>query len=146
MEYKEGIFSGYRGYDRNGVRPLYPFGFGLGYSRFEFSDLTLTPADNDKVEVSFTIRNTGKMEASEVAQIYVTDNECSQPRPLKELKGFEKVKLQPGKSQRVNVVLDKEAFSFYNPDLHDFVVEPGSFTISVGNSSDNLPLSGMIDL
>lgn len=146
VEYKEGIFSGYRGYDRNGVRPLYPFGFGLGYSRFEFSDLTLTPADNDKVEVSFTIRNTGKMEASEVAQIYVTDNECSQPRPLKELKGFEKVKLQPGKSQRVNVVLDKDAFSFYNPDLRDFVVEPGSFTISVGNSSDNLPLSGMIDL
>ncbi|MDE7115212.1 MAG: fibronectin type III-like domain-contianing protein, partial [Muribaculaceae bacterium] len=77
---------------------------------------------------------------------YVTDHQSTQPLPRHELNVFEKVKLQPGKSQRVNVVLDKEAFSFYNPDLQDFVVEPGSFTISVGNSSDNLPLSGMIDL
>lgn len=146
VEYKEGIFTGYRGYDRNGVKPLYPFGYGLGYSRFEFSDLKLVPVGKDKVEVSFTIRNVGKMEASEVAQIYVSDNECSQPRPVKELKGFEKVRLQPGKSQRVSVTLDKEAFSFYNPDLHDFVVEPGSFTISVGNSSANLPLSASVTL
>lgn len=146
VEYKEGIFTGYRGYDRNGVKPLYPFGFGLGYSQFEFSDLNLKPVGKDEVEVSFTIRNVGKMEASEVAQIYVTDNECSHPRPLKELKGFEKIRLQPGKSQRVTVTLDKEAFSFYNPDLHDFVVEPGSFTISVGNSSANLPLSASVTL
>ena len=146
VEYKEGIFTGYRGYDRNGVKPLYPFGFGLGYSQFEFSDLNLKPVGKDEVEVSFTIRNVGKMEASEVAQVYVTDNECSHPRPLKELKGFEKIRLQPGKSQRVTVTLDKEAFSFYNPDLHNFVVEPGSFTISVGNSSASLPLSASVTL
>lgn len=146
VEYKEGIFTGYRGYDRSGIKPLYPFGFGLGYSSFKFSDLELTPLGGNRVKVSFTLQNTGKKEASEVAQIYVTDNECSLLRPLKELKGFEKINLKPGKSQRITVELDEEAFSFYDPDRHEFVIEPGTFTISVGNSSDNLPLSGMIDL
>lgn len=146
VEYKEGIFSGYRGYDRNGTAPLYPFGFGLGYSAFEFDDLEILPDGEDKYKVIFTLSNVGKMEASEVAQIYVADNECSVPRPLKELKGFEKVRLLPGKSKRVEVALDREAFSFYNPDLHEFVVEPGYFTIYVGNSSANLPLSGSIHI
>ncbi len=146
VEYKEGIFTGYRGYDRSGIKPLYPFGFGLGYSSFKFSDLELTPLGGNRVKVSFTLQNTGKKEASEVAQIYVTDNECSLLRPLKELKGFEKINLKPGKSQRITVELDEEAFSFYDPDQHKFTIEPGTFTISVGNSSDNLPLSGMIDL
>lgn len=146
VEYREGIFHGYRGYDRNGVKPLYPFGFGLGYSSFEFSDLNLKPLGDNRVEVSFTLRNTGKMEASEVAQVYVTDDECRVPRPVKELKGFEKVTLKPGKSQRVSVILDEGAFSFYDLDLHDFTVEPGTFTISVGNSSANLPLAGKITL
>jgi len=146
VEYREGIFHGYRGYDRNGIKPLYPFGFGLGYSSFEFSDLNLKPLGDNRVEVSFTLRNTGKMEASEVAQVYVTDDECRVPRPVKELKGFEKVTLKPGKSQRVSVILDEGAFSFYDLDLHDFTVEPGTFTISVGNSSANLPLAGKITL
>ena len=146
VEYNEGIFTGYRGYDRNDVKPLYPFGFGLGYSSFEFSDLDLKPLGDNRVEVSFTLRNTGKKEASEVAQIYVKDNECRAPRPEKDLKGFEKITLKPGKSQRVSIILDDEAFSFYDMDLHDFTVEPGAFTISVGNSSDNLPLSSTITL
>lgn len=146
VEYKEGVFTGYRGYDRTGVKPLYPFGFGLGYSTFEFSDLDLKKLDGNRVEVSFTLRNTGKMEASEVAQIYVTDEECRVPRPVKELKGFEKIRLKPGKSQRVSVILDEEAFSFYDIDRHDFTVEPGRFTISVGNSSDNLPLASSVTL
>lgn len=144
--YDEGIFTGYRGYDRTGIAPLFPFGFGLSYSDFEFSDLALKTIDNETVEVSFTLRNRGKMEASEVAQVYVSDNECTYPRPVKELKGFEKIRLAPGKSQRVSLTLGREAFEFYNPDLHDFVVEPGVFTIHVGNSSANLPLAATVTL
>lgn len=144
--YKEGIFTGYRGYDRTGVEPLFPFGFGLSYSEFEFSDLALTPSADGSVTVTFTLANTGKKEASEVAQVYVGDPVCSLPRPKKELKGFEKVTLKPGQRQTLSITLPREAFQFYNPDCHAFVVEPGVFEISVGNSSASLPLKGEIEL
>lgn len=144
VEYKEGVFGGYRGYDRDNRQPLYPFGFGLSYSSFAFSDLHLTKKGDDSVEVSFTVTNTGKCQASEVAQVYVGDVEASVARPVRELKGFEKVNLKPGESRRVNIMLDKEAFSFYDLSQHQFVVEPGEFTISVGNSSAHLPLSQTI--
>lgn len=146
VEYKEGIFGGYRGYNRDNRQPLYPFGYGLSYSTFDFSDLQLQKMGEDRVEVSFTLTNTGKREASEVAQVYVSDVEASAPRPVKELKGFEKLKLKPGESRRVSVMLDSEAFSFYDLSQHCFVLEPGEFIISVGNSSANLPLSQTITL
>lgn len=146
VEYKEGVFPGYRGYDRAGRKPLYPFGFGLSYSKFDFSNLEVKKIGDNEVEVSFDIRNTGKKTASEVAQVYVGDKECKVPRPVKELKGFEKVNLKPGESRHVSIMLDDEAFSYYDMDRHDFVTEPGEFLISVGNSSDNLPLSSSVTL
>lgn len=146
VEYREGIFTGYRGYDRAGRKPLFPFGFGLSYSTFEFSGMSLQPLGNNAVKVSFDIKNTGRCRASEVAQVYVSDSECSVPRPLKELKGFEKVELAPGESRRVEIVLDEDAFSFYDINSHKFVVEPGQFEISVGNSSSFLPLKESINL
>lgn len=146
VEYREGVFIGYRGYDRTGIKPLFPFGYGLSYTDFEFSNLNLKKIGDNEVEVTFTIKNTGKKQGAEVAQIYVTDKECSVARPLKELKGFEKVNLKPGESKTLKVNLDKEAFAFYSMDEHQFVVEPGEFVISVGNSSDNLPLSATISL
>lgn len=146
VQYDEGVFPGYRGYDRSGVAPLYPFGYGLTYSTFEFSGLRLKKLGEHEVEVAFTVTNTGHREASEVAQVYVGDSECSVPRPVKELKGFEKIHLRPGESCQVKIVLDNESFAFYDMDSHKFVVEPGEFVISVGNSSDNLPLSGKITL
>ncbi|MBD5233331.1 MAG: beta-glucosidase [Bacteroidales bacterium] len=146
VQYNEGVFLGYRGYDRAGVAPLYPFGYGLSYSTFEFSDLNLKKLGENEVEVSFTLTNTGKREAAEVAQVYVSDTECSVPRPLKELKGFEKVLLKPGESRQLKIVLDSEAFSFYDMDRHKFIVEPGEFIISVGNSSADLPLAEKIIL
>lgn len=146
VDYTEGIFSGYRGYDRTGVKPLYPFGFGLSYSTFAFDNLEVRNLGDGRVEVSLDITNTGRREASEVAQIYVRDVECKVPRPLKELKGFEKVNLRPGETRRVTVTLDREAFAFYDLDSHDFVVEPGEFIIFAGNSSDNLPLHQSITL
>lgn len=146
VEYREGIFTGYRGYDRAGRSPLFPFGFGLSYSTFEFSGLELQPLGDNTVKVSFDIKNTGRRRAAEVAQVYVSDADCSVPRPLKELKGFEKVELAPGESRHVEIVLDEEAFSFYDIDSHKFIVEPGRFEIAVGNSSEFLPLKKSIIL
>ena len=146
MDYGEGIFTGYRGYDRAGKAHLYPFGYGLSYTTFKFSDLAIEKLPADSVAVSFTVSNTGRRAGAEVAQVYVGDPECSVPRPQKELKGFEKVALKPGESRRVTVVLPPDAFSFWSLDEHRFLVEPGEFKISVGNSSANLPLSGSVNL
>ena len=146
VDYGEGIFTGYRGYDRSGKAPLYPFGYGLSYTTFKFSDLAIEKLPADSVAVSFTVSNTGRRAGAEVAQVYVGDPECSVPRPQKELKGFEKVALKPGESRRVTVVLPPDAFSFRSLDEHRFLVEPGEFKISVGNSSANLPLSGSVNL
>lgn len=146
VEYREGIFHGYRGSDLSGVKPLYPFGFGLSYSSFKFNDLALTPVDVNKIRVSFQIENTGQREASETVQIYVRDIESKVKQPLKALKGFEKVKLKPGESKHIEILLDEEAFSFFDIDTNDFIIEPGDFEILVGNSSENLPLSGVINL
>lgn len=146
VDYREGIFTGYRGYDRTGVKPRYPFGFGLGYSTFEFSNLALEKAGDGQVSVSFDVKNTGSVEAAEVAQVYVTDDAASVPRPAKELKGFEKVTLKPGQSRRVTVMLGKDAFEYYDLNQGRFILEPGQFTVSVGNSSDNLTLKDKIEL
>lgn len=146
VQYKEGVFVGYRGYDRAGTDVLYPFGHGLSYTTFAYSDIKTEMAGKDKVKVTFTVKNTGKREGKEVCQVYVGDKECSVPRPLKELKGFEKISLKAGEAKTVSVTLDKDAFSFWDVHTHQFVVEPGDFEISVGGSSKNLPLKTVITL
>lgn len=146
IDYGEGIFTGYRGYDRTGVKPLYPFGHGLSYTTFDYSGLKVTRISSDSVTVDFDIENTGRVPSAEVAQVYVSDSVCSSPRPAKELKGYEKVFLKPGEKRHVTITLGKEAFAFYDMDLGHFRVEPGDFTIRVGHSSDNLPLSATVTL
>lgn len=141
IEYKEGIFVGYRGYDRNDVSPEYPFGFGLSYTSFRYDDITLEVVGKNEVIVGFDITNTGKYDAWETAQVYVHDVDASVPRPLKELKGFEKIYIRKGETAHVTVTLDAGAFSFYDVASHEFVVEPGSFEIYVGPSSAELPLA-----
>lgn len=123
VEYREGIFTGYRGYDKTGVKPLFPFGFGLSYSTFEYSELDVEKIDENQVKVAFNVKNTGRMEAKEVAQVYVSDKQCKVKRPLKELKGFEKVSLRPGKTRRVELTLDNEAFAYYDVMEGRFVVD-----------------------
>lgn len=139
VEYREGIFMGYRGYEKNGVKPLFPFGYGLSYTSFEYSDIKAVK-DGDGFIITFDITNTGKVAGAEVAQLYVTDEECSLVRPLKELKGFEKVFLKPGQTKTVSIRLDDTAFRFYNTYEHKFIVEPGEFTIKVGSSSADIRL------
>ena len=145
VEYREGIFIGYRGYEKNDVTPLFPFGFGLSYTSFEYSDLQITQ-DGSEYVVSFNVKNTGKVAGAEVAQVYVTDDECSVVRPEKELKGFDKVFLKPGETQKVSVRLGDEAFRFYDLNRHDFTVEPGTFTISVASSSADIRLTGKLEV
>lgn len=146
VQYTEGIFMGYRGYDRTGKKPLYPFGYGLSYSNFEYSNMSVEKIGTNTVSVSFNIKNTGKMDASEIAQIYVSDVQSSVPRPSKELKGYEKVYLKKGETKHISIILDKEAFAFYDINSYRFIIEPGEFKIQAGPSSANLPLATTITL
>ena len=146
VTYTEGVFVGYRGYDRTGKTPKYPFGYGLSYTDFEYSGLEVRKAGKNVYEVSFDIANTGSMDAYETAQVYVGDPEASVKRPLKELKGYEKVFVKAGETVRVSIELDSEAFAFYDVDTESFVIEPGEFIISAGPSSAELPLSATLEI
>ena len=145
-QYSEGIFMGYRGYDKSGIKPLYPFGYGLSYTTFAYGNLMVEKNGVNRVKVTFDISNTGKMDAAEVAQVYVHDVKSSVPRPYKELKGYEKVFLKKGETKRVTIELEDDAFSYYDMDKQRFVVEKGDFEILVGTSSESLPLKGSITL
>ena len=146
VQYTEGIFVGYRGYDQTGKKPLYPFGYGLSYSNFEYSNLDVRKTGDNHVMVSFDLKNTGKMDAAEIAQVYVGDLRASVPRPQKELKGYDKIFLKKGETKRISISLDKEAFAFYDIDSRQFKVEPGEFKIQAGPSSANLPLTATVTL
>ena len=141
VDYKEGIFVGYRYYDYKEIEPRFPFGFGLSYTTFEYSDMTLssqTVSADDELTVSVNITNTGKVEGKEVVQLYVSDKQCSCQRPIRELKGFEKVSLKPNETKKVVFKLDKRAFAFYSTQAHDWIVEEGDFTVSLGSSSRDI--------
>lgn len=144
--YSEGIFTGYRGYDKTGVKPLYPFGFGLSYSTFKYSNLAVEVLPDGNVKVSFDVTNTGKKDAAEIGQVYVRDVKSSVPRPLKELKGYDKHFVGKGKTVRYSAVLDRYAFSFYDTASHSFKLEGGEFEILAGPSSADLPLKATIQL
>lgn len=146
VQYSEGIFVGYRGYDRNGVTPRYPFGYGLSYSSFEYSALKLTKVASDSLVVEFDVKNTGRYDAAEAAQVYVRDLVCSVPRPLKELKGYDKKMIRKGKSEHYKVCLGPDAFSFYDVKTKSFVLEDGEFEIMVGPSSASLPLKAKVNM
>jgi beta-glucosidase len=138
VEYREGIFVGYRHYDTRDVKPLFPFGFGLSYTNFEYSDIQVDKKeikDNEKITVSVKVKNTGTLAGKETVQLYVRDEESTIPRPEKELKGFEKIALQPGEEKIVTFELDKRAFAYYNVKLKDWHVETGTFDILIGKSS-----------
>ncbi|EKY04092.1 putative beta-glucosidase [Hoylesella saccharolytica F0055] len=146
IHYNEGVFVGYRGYEQNGVKPRFAFGHGLSYTTFAYSNLKVEPSGTNQVRVSFDIKNTGKHDGAEVAQVYVHDVDASVPRPYKELKGYDKVFLKRGETKRVTIELKADAFSFYDIKRHDFVVEPGEFEILVGSSSDHIVLKDKINL
>jgi beta-glucosidase len=149
VEYSEGVFVGYRGFDRSETKPLFAFGYGLSYSTFAYSNLAVTPQTgnlNATVTVSFDVKNTGHREAAEVAELYVGEPHPSVPRPVKELKGFSKVNLKSGETRHVTLALDRRAFSFYDVKKSAWSADLGEFTILVGGSSDNIRLQGKFTL
>lgn len=143
VRYSEGIFLGYRHYDREETKPLFPFGFGLSYTTFAFSNMTVSPsqvATDGSVVVAFDVRNTGVRAGAEVAQVYVGNPAPKVERPLRELKGFERVVLNPGEKRRVTIQLQRQAFAYWDVRSHAWRVDSGVFTVYVGNSSVNLAL------
>jgi len=148
VKYSNGIFTGYRGYEHNGVHPLFPFGFGLSYTTFKYDNLKIVPAASGTTlfEVSFDVTNTGSFAGADVAQVYVGDGHASVARPVKELKGFEKVLLRPGETRRVTVPLDARSFSYYDVNARQWHAEAGVFDLSVGRSSVQIELSGKVTL
>ena len=142
-EYREGVFVGYRGAEHFGVKPLYPFGFGLSYASFEYSGLTVAPVA-DGYDVTFTVKNTSKVAAKEVAQVYVAPVNPSVPRPARELKGYDKKLIAPGASVTFTVHLDADAFAHYYTPAHAWVTDPGEYRIEVGASSADIKLSATV--
>ena len=144
VNYGEGIFVGYRYYDEVDLEPLFPFGHGLSYTTFKYSNLKVPRkvGAGKQVKVSLTVTNTGPVTGSEVVQLYVEDPESYLPRPPKELKGFTKVVLQPGESREVTFTLDQRALSFYDPLHQGWVAEPGEYLVLVGSSSRDIRLKG----
>lgn len=137
--YGEGIFLGYRGVEHFGVKPLYPFGYGLSYANFEYSDISVEKT-GDGFDVHFTVRNTGKVAAMETAQLYVAPVNPAVQRPDKELKGYEKQLVQPGKTQSYNIHIGLDAFSYHDVNTHSWTVAPGDYRILIGASSADIRL------
>lgn len=148
-EYAEGVFVGYRWTDKKKITPEFAFGHGLSYTTFELSSLRASgdlSGENGTMTFTVNVKNTGSREGAEVVQLYVHDDKASVERPYKELKGFAKVSLKPGESKDVEISIDRRALSFWDETTNGWKVEPGKFTIFVGNASDNLTLKTNIKI
>jgi beta-glucosidase len=144
VKYAEGVFLGYRYYTSMNKKPLFPFGFGMSYTTFSFSNLTISPdiapADGP-ITVGFDVTNTGTRAGATVAQLYVGDPSAKVKRPAKELKGYQKVHIEPGVTQHVSLTLDKRSLAYWDVASNNWKVDPGQFTVFVGDSSENTPLT-----
>lgn len=149
VEYREGVFVGYRYYDTKEMEVAYPFGYGLSYTTFAYSNLEISnenPTEKDTVTVSVDVTNTGDIAGKEIVQLYVKDCTDSTIRPEKELKNFEKIALEPGETKTVIMELDKRSFAWYNTNLNDWFAASGDYHILVGASSRDIRLVGTIHL
>lgn len=149
VNYKEDIYIGYRYYDKKHMEVLFPFGHGLSYTKFEYSDLRLDKAsmsDTDTLTVTCKVKNVGSVAGKEVIQLYVQEKNPHVSRPDRELKGFEKVSLAPGQEKEMRFVLDKRSFAYYEVRLHDWYVETGEYTVEIGASSRDIRLSGSVQI
>ncbi len=154
--YKEGVFVGYRGYERSGIKPLFPFGYGLSYTTFRYGKLVIRratgathagdPPSGFHYEVSWDVTNTGKRGGADVSEVYVGELHPRVPRPARELKAFARVYLRPGETRRVKIDLGRRAFAYYDVGAHEWRVDPGEFGIYVGSSVEQLPLRGAVTI
>lgn len=146
--YKEGIFVGYRGYEKMNIEPLFPFGYGLSYTTFEYSNFSLNLIDkkNKIVEAQIDVTNTGNVSGAEVVQFYIEDLKSEEERPIKELKGFDKIWLNPGETKTIRIKFEKDAFMYYSEIKHKWVFEKGVFSIKVGSSSKDIKAEKSINI
>jgi beta-glucosidase len=152
--YKEGVFVGYRGYEHNGMKPLFPFGYGLSYTTFSYSNIRIkavnaasaAAASGPLYEVTFDVTNSGTREGADVAQVYVSDPHSKVPRPAKELKGFARIDLKPGETKAATVTLDRRSLSYYDAARKQWHADPGEFNILVGRSGQDIELRGSLTL
>jgi beta-glucosidase len=147
VSYKEGLLVGYRWYDTKKIEPQFPFGYGLSYTRFKYTNIKVVasadwPAEREIGHVQFDVTNIGPRAGAEVAQLYVHESDPGLPRPEKELKGFKKVFVKPGETQTVSIPLPEATFAYYDPGQKSWVGHKGTFEIMVGGSSRDLPLNG----
>lgn len=149
VDYAEGIYVGYRYFDKQKIEPLFPFGYGLSYTKFDYSDLKVSPdkaGPGQSIEVSLRVRNSGSRAGAEVVELYLHDAHSSVDRPIQELKGFRRVGLAPGETKVVDFTLDRSAMSYYSTAKKDWLTEPGQFDVLVGSSSRDIRLTGSFDL
>lgn len=147
--YGEGVFIGYRYYDKKKIEPNFPFGYGLSYTTFQYSDIksnTTNAKDSDAISISFKVKNTGTVAGKEIAELYVHEQDSEVARPENELKHFEKISLLAGEEKTVSIQLNARDFAYYNSKIHDWTVRSGKFDIRVGGSSRNLPLQQTISV
>ncbi|QNK64923.1 glycoside hydrolase family 3 C-terminal domain-containing protein [Pedobacter sp. PAMC26386] len=147
--YGEGIFIGYRYYDQRKIAPQFPFGYGLSYTSFTYSDLELSAAsiqDTDSLSVKVKVKNTGQVAGKEIVQLYISSNEATISHPVKELKAFTKLALAPGEEKTAQFKLGRRDFAYYDTGLHDWAVKPGIFQVRVGGASTDLPLQQNVEV
>jgi beta-glucosidase len=141
VEYTEGILVGYRWFDTKNIEPAYPFGFGLSYTNFELSKSKTDKNSytaTDKIQLTVSVENKGETKGKEVVQCYVHDLECSVMRPTKELKAFQKIEIEAGKTKNVSLTIDVEDLAFFDESSNSWLVEPGEFKLLIGTSSRNI--------
>jgi beta-glucosidase len=143
--YTEGIFVGYRGFDKNNTVPLFPFGFGLSYTRFEYSDLSISSSADGGREVSLTVKNIGDVEGAEVIEVYLSKLSSSVPRPNKELAGFIRMSLMPDESRRVTIPVEARSFAYWDIPSHSWIIEPGKYAILAASSSSDIRLTTTVE-
>lgn len=143
---EEGLYCGYRHFDRQHIAPAFCFGHGLSYTQFEYSALTLKAEKGKNVKLTFTVKNTGKRAGAEIAQVYIAPIAPKEDRPDKELKTFTKVFLTPGRSKKISLLLKQEDFAYFDVQLHDFIADAGDYEILVGASCEDIRLRGIATL
>ncbi|MDR3626075.1 MAG: fibronectin type III-like domain-contianing protein, partial [Ignavibacteriaceae bacterium] len=149
IEYSDGIFVGYRHFDAKNIEPQYPFGYGLSYTKFEYKDLKVKEtAEKGQVnfKVTFDLKNSGKLNGTEVAQIYVSAVDSKIERAPKELKAFKRVELKTGETKKVEITIDKNAFSYYSTAKQEWVTDPGKYEVLVGSSSRDIKLKKVVEI
>ncbi|MDP3830248.1 MAG: glycoside hydrolase family 3 C-terminal domain-containing protein, partial [Ignavibacteriaceae bacterium] len=147
--YSDDIFVGYRHFENKKIEPLFPFGYGKSYTSFKYDKIKLSVNEmhaNQRIDFTFEITNSGKMKGAEIAQLYIRDIKSSIIRPIKELKGFAKVELNPGETKIISMKIDKSVLSFYDEKTSSFIAEPGEFEVLIGSSSEDIKLKKVFTL